>query len=669
MKILKCVLTVFCAIGFFSIPLLAQKTDMEKMADAAISRGDYEEAVNQLEAYKAYLMTEGVKENSPEILRLSKTIMQAGSCRTAIADANRSYASLKSAASEYMVKVRSLNLHTSDGTQFSDVRKRYQRINALSKSVKGQYSAISAAFPTDTYSSGRVQSATDIYGKLDSPESVLESLFIEEASEQAMNNYLAILKPDASTAQKIRSDYAAWYNCNKARTLASCDYYLRSDFSLFKKNVEELRIAVVDEQNHRKDEENWRAVDRTSKQSILAYLKADTGNVKQYANLAKEIYAVLEAREAAQAEAREEWERVNKNDKYELRAYLKAHPNSGFSDEINNRLEGIAWEETDKCSIESLRLFKSNWPKSSHCEEVDAYLCLIGGRYKLSVSKYREAYSLYIKAAEVLTLSAEDSQNFIRLKEIETKRIEEEKEMNLFSRWNSTRTMDNAQAYTSEYPVGKYTDTVRDWIRSEEKRLRQEQEYREKCSKMECRMGISYSFERYSEAHQNASYEGYYKFLKEYRRSEFGSGFQITAGAGAMLYSWGKEDSANAIGSAFGGVVGIKIGRNDVPINFQAGCEFNYLITRFKIEDETFTGSGWDYSPYALLRFNMPGKGHYVHFSVGGGYGFTTNIGYGQVSLGWSPKKWFDLDFYIKAGYPNQELYTCYGVQLLFNIF
>lgn len=666
MKILKCVLTVFFAIGVFSVPLLAQKTDMEKMADAAISRGDYEEAVNQLEAYKAYLMTEGVKENSPEILRLSKTIMQAGSCRTAIADANRSYASLKSAASEYMVKVRSLNLHTSDGTQFSDVRKRYQRINALSKSVKEQYSAISAVFPTDTYSSGRVQSATDIYGKLDSPESVLESLFIDVASEQTLNNYLAILAPDASTAQKIRDDYAAWDNCCKTRTLTSCDSYLNSGYHLFKKNVERLRVVVVDEQNRRKDEENWRAVDRTSKRSLLAYLNADTGNIKQYAKLAKEIYAALEARDVAQAAEREEWERVNKNDKHELSTYLKAHPNSGFSDEINNRLESIAWLETDKNNGESLRAFKSEWPNSSHCKEVDAYLCLIGGRYKMSASKYYDAYCLYKKASEVLVLSAEDSQNFSRLKDIEAKRIEDKKEMDLYSNWNSMKTMENAQAYIDKYPVGKYSETVRNWIRSEEKRLVREEEYREKCSKLERRMAVSYSFDRYSQAHQNASYEGYYKFLKEYRRSEFGSGFQITVGASAMIHSLGKD---KIIGSGFGGILGIKIGRNDVPINFQAGCEINYMTSRIKVDDETFTSSGVDYSPYALIRFNMPGKGHNVHLSFGGGYGFTTNIGYGQVSLGWSPKKWFDLDFYIKAGYPNQELYTCYGIQLLFNIF
>lgn len=699
MKILK---TVFAAIlvCIFSIPLYAQHTEMESKGNAAIRRGDYKEAVSQLSAHKAYLMTEGYSENSKEVLQISKKIVKASSCEEAMTKANQSYNSLKSAVSDYTTKLKSLSLNTSDAAAFSELKKSYQKIGNLSSSVNKEFSAIMEKFPEDSYSRSNAKFALGLYDSLTKPETALEALFLSDASEETLNNYLKMLNPDKAVAQQIRSDYEAYADCCKSRSLTSCNRYLNGNYSLFRKDVEKMKVVIVDEENQKKDEELWRSTDKTSKVALLNYLNADTGRFKAYKEQANAYRKEIEEIELAKAKERAAWEKMDKSDKNQLQAYLRANPKSGYTKEINDYLRDIAWEETDKENSASLQAFISEWPRTPYTVEAEARLNLINGRQEMSKKNYQEAYNLYSKAAKVLTLSDKDNRNYTTLKSIEAQRLEDEREMRTFNRWDNDKTMDNAQLYVCSFPSGKHSKIVNDWIKTEEKRIEKEDEYMQKCAKIEKRTRIQYDtqtrydYEKYASTKKNPSYEGYYAFLKEYERRNFGSWFQISCGGNAFIFSIGKdEDPDHVSGNGFGAVAGIKIGRNSSVANFHFGCEFNYLTMKSKIvatdgsgtTGEDFDagltdGTGenattikinvWDYSPYALLRLNCSmDKGRCIHFDLGGGYGITTHTGYGQLGMGYSPRKWIDINTSIRMGASYKKSYVAWGAQVLFYIF
>lgn len=655
------IIVISCILALISsIPAVAQ-TDMEKAAAEAVCKGDYAEVITQLEAYRAYLITEGISENSSEVLKLSKRIRQAEECRTAMLEADRDYEKLKAKITAYKNRVSALSLNSCDRSVFLELRQWKSDIKALARQVQNEYSGIRAKFQDDKYAEGRSASAAAISNALVSPEAALEAVFIANPSAETLRNYLIVLSPENNDAEKIRKDYEAWAYCRNSRSLTSCDYYLQNGHRLFRKNVENLRAALQDEQWRREDEMLWRSTDRTSKISLLKYLNASTGNYKQYGDLAQKMYKAIEQRDVALAAEQTAWESLNKANDYELKAYMLRYPSTVHKEEIRSCLEDLAWAKTDTSEIRSLKAFMDEWPDSKYRNKANAYTSLIGGRYKMSVSKYEEAYTFYKAAAMYLKFNSEDSRNYENLCVLEKKRLAAEKEKAVYEKWNANKTIELAEDYIRAYPRGAYLVTVENWLNAEKLRAERELQCRNKCIKIEKALGLSY--ELYSTTMYNPSYEDYYQYLKTKRRLQYGYGIQISGGLSSMAFSMVDDSS----GYGLGGLLGLKIGRNCSLLNFQTGCEFCYLSGKY--DDTAY--SGWDYSPYALLRFNMPN--HEFHISAGGGYGLFSEFGYTQLSCGWTSKKWYDTELFIRVGYGSDSLGMGFGVQigaqLYFNVF
>lgn len=656
------IVVITCILALIQSVSLSAQTDMERAAANAVCKGDYAEAITQLEAYRAYLITAGISENSSEVLKLSKRIRQAEECRAALPEADRNYGKLDSKVMAYKKCLSSLSLNSYDRSVFLDLRQRKSDISTLARQVQGEYSGILAKFPEDKHSEARYASAAAIPQTLVAPETALETVFVANPSAETLHNYLIVLSPEKAAAEKIREDYKAWTYCQNSRSLVSCDSYLQSGYRLFRENVEDLRADLQNEQWRMEDEKLWRSTDKTSKVSLLKYLNAPTGQYKQYGDLARKMYAAVEQREIASAAERKEWERLNKLDVNELKDYMRRYPSTVHKEEIFSYLEDFTWAKTDTSAIRSLQAFIGEWPDSKYRNKANAYISLIGGRYKMSVSKYDEAYTSYMAAAMYLKFNEADTRNYKFLCDWNKKRLAAEKEKNAYERWNKCKTMELAEDYIRAYPGGSYLDTIEGWVKSEKLRVERERQYRDKCARLEKVLGCSYGLYS-STRHNNSSYEGYYRYLKNLRKHRYGCGFQISGGMSSMAFSM-VEDSS---GYGLGGLLGVKVGRNCSSFNFQTGCEFCYLSGKYG----DIQYSGWDYTPYALARFNMPNR--VFHISVGGGYGLLSEFGYTQLSCGWTKKKWYDTELFIRVGYGSDSLGMSFGTQvgfqLYFNVF
>ncbi len=588
--------------------MVMAQTDMERAAADAVREGDYEQAVNQLRAHYAYLVTTGVDENAPEVLKLSKRIRHLEDCRTLAVRARQRYDTLQTEIEWYNRRIAKLSLEGRQREEFLDLRQKKSELADLAGQVRAEYSEIvsksSAESYTDIQSGKCATAAVAAVDALVSPDAVLENLFVRNPSDRALDNYIAILGEGGADAVRVRQDYEAWRSCMHHSDTTLCDDYLNNGHRMFRDDVKKRKITIIDEQYRIEDENLWRATDRTSKNSLLKYLTASTGNHKQYGELAKKMYLAIEQAERTSEEEQRRWDMLDKDDEYQLKAYLKSTPSSAYRNEVLSRLENLSWKKTDTSSIKSLLDFMDEWPDSQYKNEVNAHLALIGGRYKMSVSKYQEAYVKYQEAAKYLKFNQEDAANYKMLASLEEKTLCEEEEKTLCA---------------------------------EKEKIAREEAERQKEEREQERL------------------------RKARIRKEYGCGFQLSGGLSSVAYLTGDGEA----GFGFGCNAGFKIGRNCSLFNFLAGCELCYMYGQSKNVFDDFAGVGL--GPYALARFNSASKNRYM--AVGGGYRFGSGMFYGQLSYGWNPKKWFDTDLFFRVGKSQSgELYSL-GLQLSFNVF
>ncbi len=573
-----------------------------------------------MEAYRAYLVAiAGQPETSPEVLKSDKQIKKYASAISVLSTAENLTESFDEGVAEYRNLISNPSVLIVDKAKYGMASHQYESLRRLCESIEKSYSQVAADFPSDRVSPARNNDVRSAFRRLPSPDTVLKNELCRNPSETNIDNYIAFSGVTAKNAKVLRSDFSAWKKC-KNGGIADCDEYLDdTSKKLFREEVQRRREKLLNEGYVEFDENLWSNTDKNSKQSLMSYLAAENNGVKNHGQEAERLIAGIEAYEKARETEASGYASVDKSSAESIRSYLRSHPETVYSKELYRDLDEVIWASTDKTDKRSLEKYLNSRELETRQHKLGAwgYLAVINGRRLSSEKNWSKALKEFQNAEHWSKYSGE---------EVFTAR--------------DIKLYDKAKSKTAKEAAKAKSKTAKEAAKATSK-----------TAKAEYRAVAGYPVQILVGGRLDVCIPD--KNLDLAYLDKYGTEKKFQGCMGYVLD------------------VGLKFGRNDRLVNFEAGCDFGYYGYGETIHDgETLSIPGlkeFEIYPNGQLKFNFcRNAGFALTAGVGGGYRVSSGLPCVQTSFGVAGSKVYNI--YAMAIVPVMSpVHWCLG--LGFNIY
>lgn len=575
MKIVKkCLILLLFSLSAFGMRAQDGR-EFLKASDTAIIKGDYVAAKEQLEAYRAYLVAiVGKEETSPEVLKTDKKINRIASALASVQRAEALVQSFNSTKKEYVSMLSNSSGLLSDKKKYDAAMKKYETAGNTIKSAEDIYKQLVSDYPSDKSSASRIRELGALSRSLRSPSSVIRQELLRNPTRSNVDNYILFCGLSSKSAGTLRNDVNSYLACRDGGIPACMAYLSNPENKMFREEVGQMRDDLAHEELIKADENLWNKTDRTSRASLMAYMDAGNGDVKNHRGEAEKLIAEIDAYERARQDEAAYYAAVDKSSPDAIRAYLLRTPKTVYSNELYKDLDEVVWAAVDKRNILSLRAYcaDSSLKTKSHVQEARGYECLIQGRTLASQKRWSEACERFDMAVDRnVTFSDSDAKLY-------AKAVSKSKRTSSAAAAGGSRNSimsKNSYGFPIQALVGIRLDYV--------------------------------NLDRNLEV----------KFVD-------------------------NEGKESRVTSALALNAGLKLGRNNKLLNFEAGCDF--IITYLYSENDVPGVRKTEIYPNGQLKFNfMRDKAVSLNAGLGGGYKIYSAQPCVHGTVGLTSSKWYNV--------------------------
>lgn len=461
----------------------------------AVASGNYQDAKNQFEAARTILETKKINRNAQEYIDIERLITRADQCM-----AN------KSLANGQLEKLTEDNIRKefSSCTSDEDAENIKNMLLASLEKARGSLKNITSTFPSDKVSKTQLESCDEIELKITAYRNSIGEIIAWnkaekgntiQAYEDFLNdfpngNYSALAQTKIT---EIKDEYA-WRETTRVNTLAAYKNYLKQFPEALHREEAEQQANTIG------IEEEW--ITAQKQNTIQGY----QDYIKEYPD---SKYRKQAEQKIAWIGENNFWEAtVIQNTDAAYRNYLSKYPTGRYVSDARNRIDRLSeaevWKKTtSENTIEAyehylknskLKAFKEDaekriasikheqevemdnrvWAKVSastnpadytdylrdngnykgHLKEAKGYEILYTVRgLSLSPSNAKDIFNAYTRAAEYVKLDNEDLQQQRLAAELMS-----------YEKFASFRSITNANTYLQQYPQGRYSTEVSDFI-------------------------------------------------------------------------------------------------------------------------------------------------------------------------------------------------------------